>query len=305
MNIQEQIKKDRPTLKDNSINAYVTVLRKLNGDEEVCSLDFLAKKENIMEQIKDFKLTTKRNYLTGILVVLKAYKANQKLIDFYKNQINVQNEEYNNIMAKNNKSEKQEKNWLELKELDTIFKSLEKKVKGLDLKNRIEITTADLFLIQDYVVAGLYTLLPPVRLDFSPMAVVGAKHKLDDNINYLINVSRTKKYFKINQYKNIETHGVQYFQAPKKLNSVLNIWLKYNNSGTLLLNNRKEALSSNGLGKLITKVFAPTEKNVTINLLRSIYISEKVDIDAVKKNKNIADDMMHTVNTQQKIYYKS
>ena len=31
MNIQEQIKKDRPTLKDNSINAYVTVIRKLNS----------------------------------------------------------------------------------------------------------------------------------------------------------------------------------------------------------------------------------------------------------------------------------
>jgi len=63
-------------------------------------------------------------------------------------------------------------------------------------------------------------------------------------------------------------------------------------------------MSANGLGKLISKVFAPTGKNITINLLRSIYISENVDLDVVKKNAAIANAMMHSTDVQQKIYYK-
>jgi len=43
---------------------------------------------------------------------------------------------------------------------------------------------------------------------------------------------------------------------------------------------------------------------VTINLLRSIYISEHINIDAIKESKKLADAMGHSVAVQQNIYYK-
>ena len=62
-----------------------------------------------------------------------------------------------------------------------------------------------------------------------------------------------------------------------------------NGCGILKPNTIKK--NPNGLGKLISKVFAPTGKKITINLLRSIYVSENVDLDVVKKNAKIAEAM--------------
>jgi len=304
MDIFKKIKEKRPNLKDNSIKAYVITIQKLNGDKEIKDLDFLSKKENIKEKLEKLKLTTQRNYLTAVLVVLQAYDATQKLIDYYKNLINDLNEKYNSIMSKNQKSEKQETNWTSIGELKKVFKDLEKEVMALDLKNKIKIKPAEFTKLQDYLVAGLYTLLPPVRLDYAPMFIIPSKTQATKGNNYLINSGRNKKSFFIQEYKNASSRGSQIIDVPPKLNTIINMWLRWNDTNKFLLNNRKEVLSANGLGKMISKVFAPTGKNITINLLRSIYISENVDLDVVKKNKKIADAMMHSTSIQQSVYYK-
>ncbi len=304
MDLIKQIKEQRPNLKDNSINAYLIALKKLNNNKEIEDLDFLANKEKIKEKLDDLKLTTRRNYITAVLVVLRAFDANEKLIDYYKNIINDLNEEYTGIMSKNNKSEKQEANWIELSELNKVFNSIEKEVKAMDLKNRIKLKPTDFNKLQDYVIAGLYTLLPPIRLDFAPMFVESKKSKINDSDNYLFNGGRNKKVFIINEYKNNKSHGQQTLRIPSKLNSIINLWLKYNDTGNFLLNNRREMLSANGLGKAITRIFKPTGKNITINLLRSIYISENVDMKALKKSEELAKDMMHSPAVQKGIYYK-
>ena len=304
MDIFKKIKDRRPNLKENSIKAYVITIQKLNGDKEIKDLDFLSKKENIKEKLETLKLTTQRNYLTAVLVVLQAYDANQKLIDYYKNLINDLNEKYNAIMSKNQKSQKQEQNWSSMDDLKKVFKDLEKVVLNMDLKNKIKIKPAEFTKLQDYLVAGLYTLLPPVRLDYAPMFIIPSKTQATKSNNYLINSGRNKKSFYIQEYKNASSRGPQIIDVPPKLNTIINMWLKWNDTNKFLLNNRKEVLSANGLGKLISKVFAPTGKNITINLLRSIYISENVDLDVVKKNAKIADAMMHSTSIQQSVYYK-
>jgi len=304
MNIIDKIKEKRPNLKDNSINAYIIVLKKLNDNKEIKDLDFLSKKEEIKEKLEKLKLTTRRNYVTGILVVLQAYDATQKLIDYYKNIINDLNEEYTAIMSKNNKSEKQEANWTSMEELKKVFKDLEKEVMDLDLKNKIKIKPTEFTKLQDYLIAGLYTLLPPIRLDYAPMFIVPSKTQAVESNNYLINSGRNKKSFLIQEFKNVSSKGAQTINIPPKLNTIINMWLKWNDSNFFLLNNRKEVLSANGLGKMISRIFAPTGKNITINLLRSIYISENVNVEVVKKNEMIANAMMHSTSVQQGIYYK-
>ena len=304
MNILEKIKEKRPNLKPNSINAYIIVLKKLNDNKEVDSLDFLANKEEIKEKLEKLKLTTRRNYVTGILVVLQAFDATQKLINYYKNIINDLNEEYTAIMSKNNKSEKQEANWTSMEELKKVFKNLEKEVMALDLKNKIKIKPTEFTKLQDYLIAGLYTLLPPVRLDYAPCFIIPSKTQAVEGKNYLINSGRNKKTFFIQEYKNVSSRGPQTINIPPKLNTIINSWLKWNDTNFFLLNNRREILSANGLGKAITKVFAPTKKNITINLLRSIYISENVNIDAIKASEKMANDMMHSTSVQKTIYYK-
>ena len=304
MELIKSIEKARPNLKSNSINAYIIALKKLNNNETIKDLNFLTDKSKIKKHLEKLKITTRRNYLTAILVGLSSQDANESLINYYRNYINKINEEYTNEMMKNNKSDKQEENWVKLSELTDIFNDYEKKVKSMDLKNKIKITPSDFNILQEYLVTALYTLLPPVRLDFAPMYIVNSKKKMKENINYLVNLSRNKKIFVIQEYKNVKSKGIHEIKIPSKLNSIINLWLKYNTTDMFLLNNRKSILSANGLGKMITKVFKPTGKQITINLLRSIYITENVDIDAVKKSQKLADDMGHSVKIQQTVYYK-
>ena len=304
MDIFEKIKEKRPNLKDNSIKAYVITIQKLNGDKQIKDLDFLANKENIKEMLEKLKLTTQRNYLTAVLVVLQAYDATQKLIDYYKNLINDLNEKYNAIMSKNQKSQKQEQNWTTLDELKKVFKDLEKEVMALDLKNKIKIKPAEFTKLQDYLISALYTMLPPVRLDFAPMFIIPSKTQATKSTNYLVNSGRNRKTFFIQEFKNASSRGPQTIEIPPKLNTIINMWLKYNHTNFFLLNNRKEVLSANGLGKHLTRIFEPTGKHLSINLLRSIYISENMNMEAIKASEKMANDMMHSTSVQKNIYYK-
>ena len=45
--LKEKIEQFRPTLKQNSINAYLIVLKKLNNNKDYENLDFLKKKKDI------------------------------------------------------------------------------------------------------------------------------------------------------------------------------------------------------------------------------------------------------------------
>ena len=303
--LKKQIEQFRPTLKQNSINAYLIVLKKLNNNKDYQNLDFLKNKKDIHLILEKLKLTTRRNYITAVLVTLQAVKYDdQNLLNYYRNLVNDYNEEYTTKMSTNTKSEKQEANWLELSELDKIREDYAARVKKLDLKNKIKIKPSEFSLLQEYLVSALYTLLPPIRLDYSPMLVVKSEKDMKEGSNYLINSGRNKKKFIINEYKNVKSKGQQIITVPSKLNSILNLVLKYNDTEHLLLNNRKQALSSNGLGKLITSVFKPTGKQITINLLRSMFISQNIDMEAINNAKVLADAMGHSTSTQQKIYFK-
>jgi len=108
----------------------------------------------------------------------------------------------------------------------------------------------------------------------------------------------------LNSYKTESKHGKKEILIPKDINSIINMWLKYNNTDNFLLNTKGENISSNGLGKYIKKLFEKTGKEITINLLRNIFVSENVNLDVLKKNQEIADSMNHSTGTQQSVYLK-
>ena len=120
----------------------------------------------------------------------------------------------------------------------------------------------------------------------------------DKNKNNLLNISMNTKYFYINEHKTSKTHGTLEIKIPKELNSILNNWLKINTSDYLLVNKSGFKMTANVLSKAITKAFLPSGKNISLNMLRKIYISEHIDLDIIKKRKELADAMGHSVDTQ-------
>jgi len=296
MDLIKMIKEKRPNLKDNSLRSYLITLRKLNGDEPVKNLNYLKKTDEIMDQINKFSLPTQRNKLTSLLVVLSAYQKEEfdSAENYYRKQLEDRNKEYNELISTHSKSDKQEKNWVTLEELKKIMKQYKKEAfENPNKKN-----------VMKYLVSALYLLQPPKRLIYSNMKIINNRKDNDGKTNYLLNLGRNTKYFILNSYKTIDKHGKKEIKIPKDINSIINIWLKYNNTDNFLLNTKGENISSNGLGKYIKKLFEKTGKEITINLLRNIYVSESIDLEAVNKANQLASDMNHSVQTQSSVYLK-
>ena len=63
-------------------------------------------------------------------------------------------------------------------------------------------------------------------------------------------------------------------------------------------------MSSNGLTKYIQKVFEPTGKKISANLLRHIYISEFMTGPSLKEKEALGEKMGHNTQTQE-LYVKN
>jgi hypothetical protein len=130
------------------------------------------------------------------------------------------------------------------------------------------------------------------------MEIINNKKDDDGKKNFLLNKGRNKKTFIFNDFKNKKSMGKREIEINSKLNTIINLWLKYNKSKNFLLNSKNEIMNENALSKYIKKVFEPSKKDITLNLLRHIYISENIDLEAMKKQKKLADDMLHSADQQ-------
>ena len=294
----ENIKKNRE-IKDSSLKVYLANVRKLNGGENITNLKFLRKTATILNKIADLKIPTQRNYITSILVILTAQPKYKATCEKYKEALRTLNDTYNEHINSHEKTEKEEKNWCNLKHLkNTVLNHYKREITERQLNNKKTLTSKEFDLYQKYIISALYLLLPPVRLDYIAEIVTTRDDMTDKNKNYLLNISRNTKYFYINEHKTSKTHGTLEIKIPKELNSILNNWLKINTSDYLLVNKSGFKMTPNVLSKAITKAFLPSGKNISLNMLRKIYISEHIDLDIIKKRKELADAMAHSVDVQ-------
>jgi len=287
MDIESIIQKARPTLKPQSTKTYMSNIRKIAGTKEIDNLKFLDDPDAVFSLMSTYKLTMKRNILSSILVLLSAVATEkdtkEALRKIYADKLLELTEEMKVELAKNNKTETQEKNWVSLADLRKITKALIRNSPGS----------------QNTMIAALYSLQPPTRLDYYDMEIVSPKQERTNDKNYLIINNRSKKTFLFNDYKTSRHHGTVSLPVNKELNTVINKFLKLNPERKYLLQGKNGLpLSRNNLGKMITKIFASTGKQVSLNIIRHVYVSEKVDIEKIKEQNELAASMMHSSGTQ-------
>ncbi len=281
---------EKRNIKPNSLKAYLINIKKLHkkveGDEDVKNINFLNKYDKVIDALDDFKLSTQKNYLAGIIVALDSFNEKGKFDDLlkkYREYLDKIHKKYVEDYENGEKSQSQKKNWASMTELKKVMNALFRDIKERELFQKKELNKKQLLLMQKWVIANLFLNEdnPPVRLDYAPMEIIQKSEfdKLDEDEkkenNYLVISSRNKKMFSFNEYKTSGKYGVNDVPVGKKLNSVLNIWLRFNDTDSLLLNTKLEPMSSNGLGKEIKKIFSSLNKNIPVNMLRNIFISEK------------------------------
>ncbi len=126
----------------------------------------------------------------------------------------------------------------------------------------------------------LYTTLPPVRADYTPMEIVdNAKDANDEKMNYYVRTS--KPYMLLNVYKTSHKYGQQRLDVSKELAEAVPKDQKF------MFEFDGEPMAANTLSKKVARVFKRyCDLHVTINTLRRSYakmtmgLSKDEQIDA-------------------------
>ena len=302
MDFKEIIQKARPNLKNNSLTNYINNLKKLNDNTDFKSVSFLKNTDEIIKKLAHYKDTTKRNYLNSIIVILNAISSDEykKEIEFYNKQLVDTNKLINDNYEKKEFTADEKKKYINLQGLQSIFKTIDDKVKKQHFEDKININESQRKLILEYLIAGLYTLTPPLRLTYSNMEIINNPKDIKPKTNYLLITGKFKKQFILQDFKNVEKLGKVQIAIPKELNLVINLYLKYHSGNDFLLNTRGFKMSSNSLGKFLMKIFG-----VNLNLIRKSHVNDVLDIDKLKKEEEFHKNMLHTGSVAKKIYMKN
>jgi hypothetical protein len=130
-------------------------------------------------------------------------------------------------------------------------------------------------IIQDWVIYSLYTMLPPLRADYSPMKFYDTMPRGKQTGNYLV-LRKSSPVIVLQDYKTSSKFGTVNIKIPKELYAVLTVWRTFNPSEWLILKGDGEPMTPDNLSQRIIRLFLQhTGKAVGINMLRHAYITMK------------------------------
>ncbi len=268
--LKDVLKQKRPNLSDKSINTYASVLKTIMKNLEFDNVKQLDNDKKVLEYLKEMKPNTRKTRLSALFVLTENEAYKKHMLE----DVNA----YNNSMKSQVKNDKEIENWITKDELFEIYNVLKKDTNVLFRKKNK--TMADLQDIQSFVMLSLFVLLPPRRaLDYSEMKITNIDKKSDNYIkgNNLV----------FNIYKTSKQKGQQVLAIPKELKSILNKWVKNNDTDYLLFDNKGNKLTSVKINQRFKKLFG---KSFSVNMFRKLYLSDKYS-NTMTEMKNLEKDM--------------
>jgi len=270
----------------------------------IAKVKYLEKQEVLNDKLNDFinttytNINTKSAYQIAIMGVAKHSPTFAEALgtDIIK-VITEQNEEVMNEIKgnpKQDKTEKEEENWIPLKTLKKLAKE-----KTLEFNE------------QDNLLIACYTLMPPVRLDLHDVKIIRSAF-IDPETKRPEGITEKQNYIRIykksgrtytdlvlNEYKTSKTYGIFNERLPKPITDLI---LKLPVSQSHLFQKKGgDAFSSpETFGVYLRSVFKKlTDKNMSVDLLRHIYLTEFRKGEKTEERKQkIAKKMMNSVAEQ-------
>ena len=314
MDIGSLIKSVKPQISDSSLKAYkgnLNILNKsVNNNSEITSLQFLTNPKKIIDILDKKALSTKKNYLVAIVVVLQSDKDKyEKIINQYNKYIGELQDKILDNYDNNEKSDKQDKNWIEYDQVKKLVTKYKKEANLILNKSIDTYSNKDLQKVQDYLLLALYSgkFFPPIRNDYI-MEVINDDEKINNDKNYLV-IGKDYIKFVFREFKTKKSNeDREVLIKNKELIELIMRWIEINNSDNLLINIKdKKPMNANGITKNLNRIFQKEYgKNISSSLLRSIYISHMYDNNKIliKDKKKLANDMMHSIKTASTVYDK-
>lgn len=296
--LNEKILEQRPNLSANTVKTYSSIIRNLylkfvEGDsipktiKTETIVDFYNKNPSkVLDKLKDVPFN-KRKTVLAALVALLGKDSNSA--EQYRSQMIEDADKYNAEQRKQKKTDTQQENWISQDEVMNVYRQLEKDTKHLFSKPSLKMS--ELQQLQNYIILSVYTLIPPRRLmDYTSFKLRNVDQSKD---NYL-----KGNTFVFNNYKTKNKYGKQEVKIPVKLRNIIQKWAKKHDNDYLLFSEKGTPLAQSRLTQKLNKIFG---KNISVNMLRHIFISDNVlDMQpALQKLEQVAEDMGHSVETQQ------
>lgn len=276
-------------------------------------LDFLLDPDDLNTKFMDKNIPIARilNYYNAIINILGIVEDRDETFKIAKaHWVQIKGSTYDSDSFKSVQGikPKQEENFCTWKSITDNVKDIALKCRNSKCYDRCKLSRSQYHKLQDYVIALLYTEIPPSRADYSPMTVITDKEytKLESiDTNYLVEREDESMYFIFSQYKTAKKYKIltEEIDSPRLLVALKHL-IFHNNSGWLLVGyNMEKPLTQNQLSKLVAKIFSKADCNLGITMLRKIYLSDKYG----PTTKMMADDakaMKHSVAVQQSVYIK-
>ena len=170
----------------------------------------------------------------------------------------------------------------------------QQKMQILHTLKKKEKTVRDLWEIQKWLILVLYGS-HAVRLDFGDVYL---EKPSDNTKNYMYKYRRKGWILTLNTYKTAKFRGATEIKMSRPASLALSTYIPLSKAltthGKLLSNIRGEALTRNGLSKLLTRLTEKLlgRKGFSASLIRVLKATKFRS--ALEKSKSLADEMMHT-----------
>ena len=279
--LREKINASR-NIKKRTLENYIRNIRLLcnatTGHDFDGDIDFLRDITAVKQELVKKPVGTQKTLLASISVIGGDCGLDADVLTKYRLTLKATKEIYAEGLAGRQKSEREAENWVALKDLEKVLKDLGRRVKDRNIGKKAEdaLNKKDFRLLQHFVIASLYLVIH----------------------------GRNKKFFVINEQKSKKFRGkTQHISVNSKLNKVLNIWIKYNKSGHLLLDSLGAKMNANQLTKSLNTIFEETGKKISSSMIRKIWLSDNFG-EAVSKMEAVAEVMGHSTGTASLHYIK-
>lgn len=180
MDLKKTLKEKRPNLSASSLITYNSILKNIHKkvfDDKAIELQDFHQEKPFLAELSHLPPNKRKTILSALVVLTNKKEYREAML----NDIN----DYNKLIAKQEKSKTQEENWLEPQVLDNKLK-LEQLKKNADLLyKKKNLTPSDLQQIQNYILLLLFSgeYFPPRRsLDYCDFKIENIDKKND---NYL------------------------------------------------------------------------------------------------------------------------
>lgn len=281
-----------PDHSQKTLRIYEACLKRLRDHFHSSDLSFLNNSDDVIAMIEGLEVSdnTKKIYFIAVKSTLRDIPEKSEVTKKAEKAYQAKMDEFNRRayekMERQELDEREKALWINWRD---VIKAREK---AYD-------TATDIHSFQDYVILALYTMLPPARLDYSPMRVVST---LEGNSEgNLLLVSQTGMEFIMREYKTAKKYGQRIIKVSKPLEKVLRDWLELNPSGWLLCTQDGLPMTEESLSRRIRTIFERlVGKSVGVNILRHSFVSFlRKGEPSLKHQKEVANVMGHSISMSQ------